>query len=133
SNFVNRELDDRLARRAGAAGARYTRYCDDLAFSWRHGTEPPADFEAGVRAVLSEFGYTLHPEKGWRVQYRPEEPEIVGLILTPPGTIRLPDDLREKMRDLAGSDAPRDLDRLAGYRGYEAMFGRRARRRARRK
>jgi hypothetical protein len=133
SNFVNRDLDDVLARRADAAGARYTRYCDDLAFSWRQGTEPPSDFEAGVRAALGEFGYTLHPEKGWRVQYRSEEPEIVGVILTPHGNIRLPDDLREKMRTLAGSDDPRDLDRLAGYRGYEAMFGRRARRQARRK
>jgi len=37
SNFVNGELDARLARRAEAAGARYTRYCDDLAFSWPNG------------------------------------------------------------------------------------------------
>src|SRR5262249_29394764 len=33
SNFLNRELDGRLAERAGAAGACYTRYCDDMVFS----------------------------------------------------------------------------------------------------
>jgi RNA-directed DNA polymerase len=129
SNLVNRELDARLARRAEAAGARYTRYCDDLAFSWRRGAEPPSDFEAGVRAVLHEFGYTLHPEKGWRVRYRRDEPEVVGLILTRHGRVRLPEDLRRTMGALARSDDPRDADRLAGYRGYEAMIGRRPGRR----
>jgi hypothetical protein len=124
SNFVNHELDDRLTQRAEAAGGRYTRYCDDLAFSWRQGTEPPSDFEAGVRAVLHEYGYTLHPEKGWRVQYRRDEPEVVGVILTRNGRVRLPDDLRRTMRTLARSNDPRDIDRLAGYRGYEAMIAR---------
>src|SRR5207237_495069 len=52
SNFVNRELDARLAARAAVAGARYTRYCDDLAFSWPAGWGPPSGFERNVRAAL---------------------------------------------------------------------------------
>jgi RNA-directed DNA polymerase len=121
SNFVNRELDVRLSQRAYAVGARYTRYCDDLAFSWR-GTEPPSDFETGVRTMLLEFGYTLHAEKGWRVQYRRDEPELVGVILTRRGRVRLPDAMHETMRALEQSDDPRDAERLAGYEGYEAMI-----------
>jgi hypothetical protein len=134
SNLVIFELDERLTQRAEAAGARYTRYCDDLAFSWQHGAAPPADFEAGVRGVLHEFGYALHPEKGWRVQHRHDEPKVVGLILTRQGRVRLPDEVRQTMHTLARSDDPRDLDRLAGYRGYAAMIGARpGRRRSRKK
>jgi hypothetical protein len=129
SNLVNRELDARLTHRAEAAGARYTRYCDDLAFSWRREAGPPSDFEDGVRGILHAFGYTLHPEKGWRVQYRRDEPEVVGVILTRHGRVRLPEDLRRTMTALARSDDPRDADRLAGYRRYEAMIGRRPGRR----
>jgi RNA-directed DNA polymerase len=122
SNFVNHEMDERLAQRAEAAGARYTRYCDDLAFSWRQGTEPSSDFEAGVRAALHEYGYALHPEKGWRIQYRRDEPELVGVVLTRQGRVRLPDELRQRMHALSRSGNPRAAERLAGYRGYEAMI-----------
>src|SRR5262249_46608645 len=65
SNFRNVELDERLICRAALAGARYTRYCDDMVFSWALESGPPSDFENGVRATLHEYGYTLHPEKGW--------------------------------------------------------------------
>jgi RNA-directed DNA polymerase len=124
SNLVNRELDTRLTMRASAAGARYSRYCDDLAFSWPEGAGPPADFEAGVRAVLHEFGYALHPEKGWRVFDRRDEPELTGLVLTRQGRVRLPGALRTVMRRLARSGDPRDAVRLQGYLGYEAMVTR---------
>jgi hypothetical protein len=121
SNLLNRDLDERLAGRAGDAGARYTRYCDDLVFSWHTRLGPPSDFEAGVRGTLTEFGYTLHPKKGWRVHRGGDEPEITGLILGRHGGVRLPDDMRQTMRTLARSKDPRDAQRLAGYRGYAAM------------
>jgi hypothetical protein len=128
SNFVNWELDERLTRRAVAAGARYTRYCDDMVFSWVRGLDPPSDFENGVRAALHEFGYTLHPKKGWRMYQRRDEPEITGVILTQHGRVRLPDRLRRAMRALRYSDDPRDVWRLAGYLGYQAMIQKRPRR-----
>ena len=127
SNFVNFELDARLERRAAAAGARYTRYCDDLAFSWPVGSCPLADFERGVRSALHEFGYALHPEKGWRVYQRSDEPEVTGAILTRTGRVRLPDRLLRAMRALARSADPRDLQRLEGYQGYAAMMTKRPR------
>jgi RNA-directed DNA polymerase len=125
SNFVNRALDERLTQRAAAAGACYTRYCDDLAFSWRFGMEPPADFESGVRRALHEFGYVLHPEKGWRVQSGREEPVLVGLVLTRHGKVRLPEEVRRRMDSLSRRKDASALERLAGYRGYEAMVVRR--------
>jgi RNA-directed DNA polymerase len=143
SNIVNVEMDERLLRRTLETGGCYTRYCDDLAFSWRRdaktgapGKRPgrsegrapwglPADFAAGVRSLLLEYGYELHPKKGWRVQYRADEPALVGVILTRRGRVRLPDDIRQKMRALARSNDPRDLQRLLGYQGYESMMSRR--------
>jgi hypothetical protein len=127
SNFVNRELDDRIASRAVVAGACYTRYCDDIVFSWRHDAGPPSEFEGSVRRTLHEFGYTLHPQKGWRVHRGGDEPEITGVVLGRYGGVRLPDDLRGRMRTLARSNDPRDAERLAGYRGYEAMLRKRSR------
>jgi hypothetical protein len=124
SNFVNHGLDERLTRRAQATGARYSRYCDDLAFSWPRGVSMPSDFDRGVRAVLHEFGYTLHPEKGWCVHSLSDEPEITGVILTRHGGVRLPDRLRQVMRVLARSDKPRDAERLQGYRNYRTMVTR---------
>ncbi|HEY7327634.1 MAG TPA: reverse transcriptase family protein [Gemmataceae bacterium] len=128
SNLVNCELDERLTRRAGAAGARYTRYCDDMVFSWPRRMGPPSDFENGVRATLHEFGYTLHPNKGWRVYQRRDEPEITGVILTRHGRVRLPDHFRRVIRRLGRSDNPLDAFRLAGYLGYQAMIQKRPQR-----
>ena len=128
SNFVNRELDERLTRRADGAGARYTRYCDDMVFSWPRGLGPPSDFEYGVRATLHEFGYILHPNKGWRLHRRRDEPEITGVILTRHGRVRLPDRLRRVIRILGRSGNPHDAFRLAGYLGYQAMIQKRPRR-----
>jgi len=125
SNLVNREMDERLARRAERAGARYTRYCDDLCFSWSGDRGPPSDFQPVVRATLGEFGYSLHPEKGWRIYERRDEPEITGVILTRFGGVRLPERLRQLMRRLSRSNDARDAERLAGYYGYAENVTRR--------
>lgn len=125
SNFLNRELDERLARRSATTGARYTRYCDDMVFSWHRGLGPSSDFENGVRATLSEFGYALHPKKGWRVHRRSDEPEITGVILTRNGKVRLRDAMRRTMDALAVSDHPQDAGRLAGCLAFEAMLAER--------
>jgi hypothetical protein len=121
SNFVNAGLDERLAFRAAAAGAGYTRYCDDMVFSWRRGSGPPSGFEEGVRRALHEFGYALHPKKGWRLHHRRDEPEITGVILTRHGGVRLPARFQRTMQALERSDDPRNVARLAGLQGYEAM------------
>lgn len=129
SNFVNRELDTRLAQRAAVAGARYTRYCDDLAFSWPFGGGVPSGFEPGVRATLHEYGYSLHPSKGWKIYDRRDEPEITGAILTRSGGVRLPERIRRVMRELARSADPHDTQRLEGYKGYAKMVTRSPKRR----
>jgi hypothetical protein len=71
--------------------------------------------------VLHEFGYTLHPAKGWCARDLRDEPEVTGVILTRTGGVRLPDRVRAVMRKLARSADPHDAERLEGYYGYEDM------------
>jgi RNA-directed DNA polymerase len=126
SNLINNEMDAALERHTRQGGGKYTRYADDLVFSWPGGSEPPADFEQTVRAVLRQSGYRLHPRKGWRVWRRSDEPEVTGLVLKRRGGVDIPDSMRYVMKCLAASDDPGDQRRLTGYRGYESMIRRHA-------
>ena len=80
SNLVNYQLDERLAELATLQNARYSRYCDDLAFSWSVDQEPES-FRVCVEGILERYGYQLQIEKGWRVQRRNERPEITGVAI----------------------------------------------------
>jgi hypothetical protein len=121
SNLVNSEMDSSLERRLRASGGTYTRYGDDLAFSWPEYASPPADFEQAVRSILRQYGYRLHPTKGWHVWNRRDEPEITGLILKRSGGVDIPESMQRIMRILARSSDPDDAQRLAGYWGYRSM------------
>lgn len=124
SNLVNIELDKALARRAAESSGRYTRYADDLAFSWPDGFAPPSDLEHAVRGILRRYGYALHQRKGWQVWDRRDEPEVTGLVLTRRGGVDLPDSMKAIMRELKRSQAPEDRQRLVGYEGYRGMIER---------
>ncbi|MEO0564823.1 MAG: reverse transcriptase domain-containing protein, partial [Chloroflexota bacterium] len=121
SNLVNVELDRRLHKLVTESGGAYTRYADDIAFSWRARARPPSDFEGVVRRVLREYGYRLHSgDKGWAVWSRKDEPEITGVRLTRSGGVDLPEPMLRHMRELARSGD--DPSRLAGYQGYRQMI-----------
>lgn len=122
SNLVNRELDVRLRKLAEQHGGRYTRYADDMVFSWRGRSRPPSDFEGTARRILREYGYRLHPKKGWQVWQRADEPEITGGRLTRSGSVDVTRDTAALMRKLARSNDPADGLRLLGYEGYRKML-----------
>ncbi|MEP7285037.1 MAG: reverse transcriptase family protein [Chloroflexota bacterium] len=121
SNLVNAELDAAIERRVRLSGGTYTRYADDLAFSWPDGYSPPADFENAIRALLREAGYRLHPDKGWHIWRRQDQPEVTGLTLTKRGTVEIPESMQRIIRVLQASDNEADQKRLAGYEGYRSM------------
>jgi RNA-directed DNA polymerase len=80
ANLCAYRVDCRLSGLAGAAGAVYTRYADDLAFS---GDE---DFEARVErfsihaaAILLEEGFTVHHRKT-RIMRRGVRQYLAGLV-----------------------------------------------------
>jgi RNA-directed DNA polymerase len=89
SNLVNRDLDLALSQLAQSAGALYTRYGDDLTFSWETAPPPPG-FEGKVVAHLLAVGYVVQPRKGWRVRPGTASPQVTGLILKSNGEVRAP-------------------------------------------
>jgi hypothetical protein len=122
SNLVNIRMDSRLENLVKQSGGRYTRYCDDMVFSWQGYPHVPADFERSARAILRENGYALHPQKGWRVYQRKDEPEITGVILNKHGTVSLPPAMKKLIQEMERRQNPADEARLAGYKGYEKMI-----------
>src|SRR5258708_35117261 len=127
SNLINAELDAAIDRRVRESGGRYTRYSDDMVFSWPDGYSPPADFEHAVRALLRHAGYSLHPDKGWHVWRRQEEPEVTGVVLTRRGKVDIPESMQRVIRLLALSENLTDQRRLEGYTGYRRMITRSSR------
>ncbi len=122
SNLVNLDLDKALNALANRSGAVYTRYGDDLTFSWRN-NDIPAYFEAAVRRELLSAGYQVQPRKDWQVYTADQEPQITGLVLGRDGRVRVPARVRWQVlrlcwlawwkRDDAAIHA-----QLQGYKGF---------------
>lgn len=125
SNLVNRELDHTLSQLALNAGAHYTRYGDDLTFSWKSNA-PPNAFEGQVMAGLLNAGYTVQPRKGWQVRRGTDSPTITGLIVKPNGEFRPPPHFYGRLWLLRWrwwwQRDPETEARLQGYQGFLAML-----------
>jgi hypothetical protein len=119
SNLANVRLDQRLAHMAEQAGAIYTRYGDDLTFSWSC-ERMPSGFTVAVEDALASADYEIQPLKGWRVTPVRNRPIVTGLVLAGDGHLRVPLALLLRMRLLRWcSWLPGRKDTLATLRGYE--------------
>jgi RNA-directed DNA polymerase len=78
SNFACLGLDHQMEALALAHHAAYTRYADDITFSFTG--PPPDDFLDQVRAIVLFQGFVIN-EKKLRLQSRVEQPEITGLVV----------------------------------------------------
>jgi hypothetical protein len=95
TNALCMRLDRRLSGLARTLGFTYTRYADDLAFSWRPATPPAAGGEVGrapvgallrgVGQILPSEGFRIHPDKT-RVLRRGDRQKITGLVVNQPPT-----------------------------------------------
>jgi hypothetical protein len=128
SNLANVRLDERLELLARRARAIYTRYGDDLTFSWAS-DRMPSGFTHAVEEALSSAGYEIQPRKDWRISAIRDRPVVTGLVLAGDGQLRVPWALRLRMWLLrwrswwpAGEDVS---TRLRGYQGYVHMVNRR--------
>jgi hypothetical protein len=80
-----------LAGLAESAGAKYTRYADDLAFSGDQTFERGIErFSAHVAAVLLEEGFTVHFRKT-RVMRQGVRQHLVGLVVNSHPNVMRPD------------------------------------------
>jgi hypothetical protein len=104
TNAICLRLDRRMAGVARTFGFKYTRYADDLTFSWRKSAEkkkaPISQLLHGVRAILRGEGFTIHPEKT-RVLRAGARQKVTGLVVNQaPGSppARVPRDVVRKLR-----------------------------------
>ncbi len=81
ANICAYRLDCRLAGLARAAGATYTRYADDLAFSGDEKFERCCErFSSHVAAILLEEGFQPHYRKT-RIMRRSVRQQLAGLVV----------------------------------------------------
>lgn len=125
SNLVNFEMDQTLTDLARLSGARYTRYGDDLTFSWRLATVP-GDFIARATDVFEQYGYEVQLRKGWKVQRAESAPQVTGVVLEQGGHLRAATNARWQIWKLRWQwwwhrDKQTEA-RLRGYEGYLKMF-----------
>ena len=80
ANICFYRADCRLSGLAQAAGARYTRYADDLAFSGGPGFERAVErFSTHVAAILQEEGFAVHHRKT-RIMCQGVRQHLAGLV-----------------------------------------------------
>jgi len=81
ANLCAYRLDCRVSGLANAAGARYTRYADDLAFSGGEEFERGVDrFSTHAAVIASEEGFDVHHRKT-RVMRRGVRQHLAGLVV----------------------------------------------------
>ena len=119
SNVINYEMDQRLNEHANVHRARFSRYCDDIAFSWAISEEPPT-FRAGVQGVLDRFDYRLQSEKGWQLQDRKSIPELTGIAIN--GVKLVPSKKLHDKRDQLKKESRKSVDAIRKLIGLEGFW-----------
>lgn len=126
SNLVNRQLDLRLAGLAKKFGAAYTRYADDLTFSFDR-DEPAATHSliGLTKIIVGEYGYRLHQKRKLQIRRRHEQQRVTGLVVNQ--SVNLPRKTRRLLRSAAhrmatGRNPTFTPEQLAGWRALRSMI-----------
>jgi len=128
ANLVNVRLDARLAALAVRLGGTYTRYADDLTFSFaetQHGAL--ADLLAATTKIIRQEGYALHLDRKLQIRRRHHRQTVTGLVIN--DHVALPRARRRWLRAVehhvyAGRPASIGREQLAGWQALEAMIER---------
>jgi RNA-directed DNA polymerase len=130
SNLVNLRLDIRLAAAAKKASADYTRYADDLTFSFKKDDSLTARKMIRVtKLVLEDFGYQLHTRKKLHIRRQHQQQLVTGLVVN--DRVRLTRKTRRWLRAVehhsaAGRSCTLTPDQLEGWRSFQSMVSRQA-------
>jgi retron-type reverse transcriptase len=130
SNLVNFKLDARLSALARKCGAEYTRYADDMAFSFAEGAhEQLAPFIRTAKKILREEGYELHTRKKLQIRRRHHRQTVTGLVVN--DRVSLPRATRRWLRAVEhrasqGRETTITPAQLEGWRALRNMVERQA-------
>jgi hypothetical protein len=95
SNLVCRALDARLDGLARRNGGVYTRYADDLTFSFPDGFDKIGRFRWWVDQVCHQEGFLINAKKS-RVIRRSQRQTVTGIVIN--DALRVPRDQRRRFR-----------------------------------
>jgi RNA-directed DNA polymerase len=129
SNLVCRRLDARLLGLAGRNGAVYTRYADDLTFSFKGRPTELGRFRWWVDQICHQEGFFINQRK-FRVIRASQRQLVTGIVVN--DELRVPRDARRRFRAVLhncrkhGLEAqsrghPRFGDYLRGFASYVHM------------
>ncbi|MCA9673015.1 MAG: RNA-directed DNA polymerase [Myxococcales bacterium] len=132
TNAICLRMDSRLSGLARKLGFRYTRYADDLTFSWHDGKKPApvGMLLGGVRKIVSSEGFVVHPNKT-RVMRKGRAQRVTGLVVNAAGEgaapARVPRKLVRRLRaaihnrERGKAREGETLAQLAGWAAYLNM------------
>ncbi len=126
SNLLNYMLDARLNGLAKYLGGVYTRYADDITFSF-----PTTDLGVEKVAIIStaqivnEFGYQIHRRRKLSIRRDHQQQLVTGLVVNDKPA--LPRKMRRKLRAIrhhieTGRPATMTPEQLAGWNALEQMI-----------
>ncbi len=126
ANLVNYRLDTRLNNLAAAFGATYTRYADDLVFSFdvdkRTQTRRLINL---VKLIVREEGYRVHTRRKLHIRRRHQQQRVTGLVVN--DRVNLPRRTRRWLRAVehhhaTGRSSTLTETQLSGWRAYASMI-----------
>ncbi|HEY9071642.1 MAG TPA: reverse transcriptase family protein [Candidatus Ozemobacteraceae bacterium] len=126
ANLVNHAMDARLAALAKARGGQYTRYADDLTFSFnRLNDVKPATFLRAVACIAKEYGYDLHGREKLDVMTYKTRQYVTGLVVNE--KVNLPRSVRKWLRAVehhqkTGRPATLSKEQLNGWKSLQQMI-----------
>ncbi|MBP7933957.1 MAG: RNA-directed DNA polymerase [Phycisphaerae bacterium] len=127
SNLVNRGLDARMQRLAAGLSACYSRYADDLTFSFDR-DQSSADVRrliGGAKAIITACGYRMHLKRKLHVRRCHQRQQVTGLVVN--GQPSLPRETRRRLRAIehhlrTGRPASLTPEQLAGWDSLRSMI-----------
>lgn len=128
SNLVNAPLDEALLKLVKKYSGGYTRYADDLTFSFDvDNGRQIRSFIRKVRLILDRHGYRMHTGKKLQILRRHQQQRVLGLVVNhrvalPRKTRRWLRAVRHRMQN--GGRATLSETQLAGWTAYEQMIER---------
>ena len=98
SNYVNKNMDKKLDKLAIGLGARYTRYADDLTFSFsKYSREDIHSLLISTGKILNYYGYRLNSKKK-RIIRQHRQQLVTGLVVNE--RVNLPRKTRRWLRSV---------------------------------
>lgn len=125
SNLVNYRMDARLTGLAGKSKATYSRYADDLIFSF---SEDNRRFIRGVLrrvvSILNDFGYRINRKK-LQIMRQHNRQIVTGLVVNQ--KVQLPRKTRRWLRAVehhikTGKAITLNTEQLRGWKAYQQML-----------